>query len=127
MALQILQLGLLGAESTLITESRINDGGQDTFKYVSGESADGSLKVDIIGSKMNRSITWSVMSEEDFNDLYDIYLLQITNDTFLSYIETDQSGTPTSYTVLMQPPTRGTLIQKDVYYHNAITIQMQEA
>ena len=127
MATQVLKLGLSGAESTLITESRVNSGGQDTFQFVSGESADGSLKVDIIGTKKNFSITWSVMSETDFNDLFDIYLLQITGDTFLSFIETDQVGSETTYTVLMQPPSRGSLIQKDVFYNNDVTIILQEA
>ena len=127
MATQILKLGLSGAESTLITESRVNNGGQDTFQYVPGQSADGSLKVDIIGTKMNRSINWSVMSETDFNALYAIYILQITGNTFLSYIETDAAGAETTYKVLMQPPTRGSLIQKDVFYNNAVSIQLQEA
>jgi len=127
MATQILKLGLSGAESTLITESRVNDGGQDTFQYVSGQSADGSLKVDIIGTKMNRSITWSVMSDSDFNDLFAIYTLQITGDTFLSYIETDEIGSETTYTVLMQPPTRGSLVQRDEFFNNAVSIQLQEA
>jgi hypothetical protein len=126
MAVQVLKLGLSGSESTLITESRINEQGQDTFKYVSGESADGSLKVNIIGTKGNYSVSWSVMSESDFDDLFDIYLLQISGDTFLSYIFTDQSGSETTKTVLMQPPTKGSLIQRDVYYSNAVTINMQE-
>lgn len=126
MATQILKLGLAGSEQTLVSESRINDGGQDTFNFVSGTSADGSLKVDIIGTKKNFSITWGVLSETDFNALYAIYLLQITNDSFLSYIYTDEAGATTTKTVFMQPPTQGSLIQRDVYYSNAITITMQE-
>jgi hypothetical protein len=125
MAVQILKLGLSGAESTLPTESRINDGGQDTFKFVSGESANGSLKVDVIGTKQNFSISWGVMSETDFDALKAIYALQLTG-SFLSYIFTDEAGAETTVEVFMQPPTQGSLIQKDVYYSNAITITMQE-
>ncbi|MCP4986042.1 MAG: hypothetical protein GY928_08220 [Colwellia sp.] len=124
--MQILKLGLSGSESTLPTESRINEQGQDTFQYVEGQSADGSLKVDIIGTKKNFTVSWGVMSDTDFNALYAIYLLQITNDTFLSYIYTDVSGSTTTKQVFMQPPTQGSLIQRDVYYSNAVTIQMQE-
>ncbi len=127
MAVQVLKLGLAGSESTLPTESRINEQGQATFKYVEGESADGSLKVDIIGVKDNFTVSWGVMSESDWNDLNAIFLLQITNDSFLSYIYTDASGSETTKEVLMQPPTKGALIQRDVYYNNAVTITMQEA
>ncbi len=124
--MQILKLGLSGSESTLPTESRINEQGQDTFQYVEGQSADGSLKVDIIGTKKNFTVSWGVMSETDFNALYAIYQLQITNDTFLSYIYTDASGSTTTKQVFMQPPTQGSLVQRDVYYSNAVTIQLQE-
>ena len=126
MAIQVLKLGLLGAESTLPDESRINNQGQDTFQYVSGESADGSLKVDIIGTKRNRTISWEIMSETDWAALYAIYQLQITGDTFLSYIETDSTGAETNFTVLMQPPTKGDLIQAGTFYSNAISISVQE-
>ena len=125
--MQVLKLGLSGAEQTLPTKSRINNQGQDTFNYVEGYSADGSLKVDIVGTKGNYSVSWEVMSESDFNDLYAIYKLQIDNDSFLSYIFTDSAGTETTKTVLMQPPTIGDLIQRDTYYSNAITITMKEA
>ena len=127
MAVQVLKLGLPGAESTLITESRINEGGQDAFNYLEGLSADGSLKIDVIASKGNYSISWSVMSEDDFNDLNDIYLLQISSSpAFLSYIFTNQSGVETTKTVFMQPPSRGGLVQRDEYFNNAVTITMQE-
>jgi hypothetical protein len=126
MALQVLKLGIAGSESTLPTASRINNQGQDTFQYVEGESADGSLYVDIIGTKGNYSVSWDVMSESDWNDLYDIFLLQISNSSYLSYIFTDAAGTETTKTVLMQPPTKGSLIQRDVYYYNSVSIEMQE-
>ncbi len=126
MAVQVLKLGLSGSESTLPTESRINNQGQDTFNYVEGKSADGSLKVDIIGTKGNYSVSWDVMSESDWNALYAIYLLQISNSSYLSYIFTDAAGSTTTKTVLMQPPTKGSLIQRDVYYYNSVSIQMQE-
>ncbi len=127
MAVQVLKLGLAGSESTLPTESRINEQGQATFKYVEGESADGSLKVDIIGVKDNFTVSWGVMSESDWNALNAIFLLQISNSKYLSYIYTDAAGSETTKEVLMQPPTKGSLIQRDVYYNNAVTITMQEA
>lgn len=127
MATQVLKLGLPGAESTLITESRINEGGQDTFNYIEGLSAGGSLKVDVVATKGSYNISWGVMSDDDFNDLYNIYLLQFsTTPAYLSYIFTNQSGVETTKTVFMQPPSRGPLVQKDVFYNNAVTISMQE-
>lgn len=123
---QTLKLGLPGAEVTLPVKSRINNQGQDTFQYVSGEAADGSLKVDIVGTKKNFSISWSVMSEADYTIIYDIYLSQISNSSYLSYIYTDSVGMETTKSVFMQPPTQGDLIVRDVYYSNAITISMQE-
>jgi hypothetical protein len=126
MAVQVLKLGLPGAEVTLPTESRINDGGQDTFNYISGTSADGTLKVDLIGSKQNFSVSWGVVSEDNFDIIKGIYLSQITSSSFLNYIYTTENGTEISTQVLMQPPTKGELIQRDQYYSNAITITMQE-
>lgn len=126
MAIQILKLGLSGSEVTLTAESRINNQGQDTFKFVSGEAADGSLKVDIIGTKKNFAVAWAVMSEANYAILYGIYNLQITGDTFLSYIETDSTGAETTTTVFMQPPTQGDLIQAGTFYSNGVSITMQE-
>ena len=126
MAIQILKLGLSGSESTLPDESRINNQGQDTFQYVSGEAADGSLKVDIIGTKKNFVVSWEVMSETDWDAIYAIYNLQISGDTFLSYIETDSVGAETTTTVFMQPPTKGDLIQAGTYYVTGVSISMQE-
>jgi hypothetical protein len=125
MAVQILKLGLPGAEQTLVTESRVNDGGQDTLKSNSGDTASGNLKIDLIATKQNFSISWGVMSETDYNALYAIYLLQF-NPAKLSYISTNQSGGETTTSVFMQPPSRGALIQRDEYFENGVTITMQE-
>ena len=125
MAVQILKLGLPGAEQTLVSESRTNDGGQDTLKSLNGETASGNLKVDLIATKGNYSISWGVMSESDYNDLYAIYLLQFTPGK-LNYIYTNQSGSETTVQVFMQPPSRGALIQRDIFYENGVTITMQE-
>ena len=126
MATQILKLGLLGAEVTLPTESRVNDGGQDTFNYISGTSADGSLSVDLIGTKKNFSVSWDITDETDFNTIYNIYLSQISNTSYLNFIYTTENGTEIATTVLMQPPTQGGLVQKDKFYSRSITITMQE-
>lgn len=125
MSVQILKLGLPGAEQTLVKESRTNDGGQDAFNYIEGQSANGSLKVDVIATKQNFSISWGVMSETDYNALYAIYLLQF-NPAKLNYIYTNQSGAETTVSVFMQPPSRGSLIQRDVYFENGVTITLQE-
>lgn len=123
---QTLKLGLAGSEIELVSESRINKQGQDKFNYVQGFSADGTMSVDFTGTKKNFSVSWEVMSETDFNDLYNIYLLQISNGSFLSYIYTTENGTEVQTSVLMQPPTKGDLVVRDVYYTNAITINMEQ-
>jgi len=122
---QVLKLGLAGAEQTLVSESRVNDGGQDTLNANTGQSASGALKVDMISTKQNFSITWGVMSETDFDALYAIYLLQF-NPAKLSYIYTDEAGAETTVSVFMQPPTRGALIQRDEYFNNGVTMTLQE-
>jgi hypothetical protein len=125
MAVQVLKLGLAGAEQTLVEESRINNGGQDEFNYISGQSANGSLKVDVIATKRNFNISWGVMSETNYTALKAIYALQLTG-VYLSYIFTDEIGAETTVTVFMQPPSKGELIQRETYYSNAVTIQLQE-
>jgi hypothetical protein len=125
MAVQILKLGLAGSEQTLVSESRINDGGQDTLNANSGQSASGDLKIDIISTKKNFSISWGVMSETDYDALYAIYLLQF-NPAKLSYIYTDEAGAETTVSVFMQPPSRGALVQRDEYFNNGVTITLQE-
>ena len=126
MAIQILKLGLPGSEITLPTESRINDGGQDTLKTNTGDSASGNLHVDIIATKRNFNISWGVMSERDYMiTLNVIYMYQLAGNK-LNFIYTNQSGAETHTTVFMQPPSRGALIQRDVYYDNGVTLSLQE-
>lgn len=122
---QILQLGVEGSETTLPTESRVFGQGDDTFNYVQGFAADGTMSVDFTGTKRNFSITWSQISETDFKILYAIYKLQLEGQ-FLNFIYTDADGSETETEVFMQPPTRGSVVVRDVYYYNACTITLAE-
>ncbi len=124
--IQILKLGISGSESTLPTESRINLQGVDTPFLLEARSVNGTLHTDFVNTKGNFAITWSVMSDADFDALYAIYKLQFTNATHLSYIYTDATGTEYTKIVRVDPPTKGSLIVRDVYYNNAINLTMVE-
>lgn len=123
---QVLKLGLTGAETTLPEESRsFNSSGNDLIS-TEGRSADGSLHVDFTNNKRNFSIPYTVVSEANKDLITSIYQLQITNGSFLNFIYTDQAGADVPVTVKMSPPSFGSIIPKNVFYYNGVTIQLQE-
>lgn len=124
--MQVLKLGLAGAESTLPTESRSFVDSGNALVSVQGRSADGTLHEDFINSKRSFTINYAVVSEATKDILTAIYQLQIDNGSFLSFIYTNQAGSNVSVTVRMAAPNFGAINPKDVYYYYGVTINLEE-
>lgn len=123
---QILQLGLSGSETTLPTESRSFTAFDNALISTEGRSADGTLHADFTNNKQGFVITYGVETEATKDIIFNIYQLQITNGTFLSFIYTIQSGATVNKTVKMSAPSFGAVVVKDVFYHNGVTINLEE-
>jgi len=126
MAIQILKLGISGSETTLVSESRVNNQGADTAITKDERSASGKLHTGFIRLVGNWSIDWDVMTQANFETLRAIILLQYSTPTFLSFIYTDVNGTLTTKTVKATLTNKGTLIQKDVFYYAGVSMQLEE-
>jgi len=127
MSQQVVKLGLVGFETTLPTESRVNSGFSIEEKSSTGESADGTIRKDIVSSKKVFTYSYGVVTEVTQELIESIYELQITNATTLSLKFTKQDTTEVSFTVYMDPPSFGPLIIKDIYYNNGTTLTLREA
>ena len=123
---QVIQLGLTGAETTLATESRSFDAFDNALISTEGRSADGTLHTDFIANKEGFVITYAVVTEANKDVITNIYKLQITNAVFLSFKYTIQSGATVTRTVKMSPPSFGPVLVKDVWYHNGVTINLEQ-
>lgn len=126
MANQVLKLGLSGAETTLPTESRVNQQGAPTYNKISARSANQTLHTDFLPKKMNWSISWSVISETNRDLISSIIDLQESTPSFLSFIYTDEEGTEITKTVEAEITTQGALIQRDEYFDNGFAISLVE-
>ena len=124
--MQILKLGLSGSEITLPTESRSFVSSDNVLISTEGRSADGTLHTDFTNTKEGFTIGYAVISEANKTIITDIYKLQITNGSFLSFIYTVQSGATVTKTVKMSPPSFGSIVIRDIYYHNGVTINLEE-
>jgi len=125
MASQILKLGISGSETTLPSESRINEQGADTPYYNEARSASKKLHVDFIGTKGNWAISWTVISEDDYTTVNNIVELQYSGSE-LSFIYTDQDGTEITKSVRATVTNKGALVQRDDYYYNGFSLQLEE-
>lgn len=123
---QILQLGLSGSEVTLPTESRSFTGFDNALISTEGRSANGTLHTDFTNNKEGFTITYAVVTEANKDVITNIYKLQISNGSFLSFIYTIQSGAEVTRTVKMSAPSFGPVVVKDVFYHNGVTINLEE-
>ena len=123
---QILQLGLSGSETTLPTESRSFTAFDNALISTEGRSADGTLHTDFTDNKEGFVIVYAVVTEANKDVITNIYKLQISNGTFLSFIYTIQSGATVNKTVKMSPPSFGAVVVKDIFYHNGVTINLEE-
>jgi len=126
MAVQILKLGLPGSETTLPTESRINEQGAPTYFKNTARSANKTLHIDYIAKKLNWSISWSVISETDFNIISAIVDLQYSTPSTLSFIYTTENGTEVSKTVDVEITDKGALMQRDTYYDSGLSLSIVE-
>ena len=123
---QVLQLGLSGSETTLPTESRSFTAFDNALISTEDRSADGTLHTDFTNNKEGFTIAYAVVTEANKTIITDIYKLQITNGSFLSFKYTIQSGATVTKTVKMSAPSFGAVVVKDVYYHNGVTINLEE-
>jgi hypothetical protein len=124
--MQILQLGLSGAETTLPTESRSFTNSGNSLSSIEGRAADATLHVDFITNKKSFSIPYRVVSETNKDLITSIYQLQITNGTFLSFIYTNQTGGEVTTTVKMAAPSFGAIVPNNTFYYNGVTIELEE-
>ena len=124
--MQILKLGLEGLETTLPTESRINDQGAPSYFKKSARSSNKTLHIDYIAKKLNWSISWSVISETDFNIISAIIDLQYSTPSTLSFIYTTENGTEVTKTVDVEITNKGALMQRDVYYDSGLNLSIVE-
>jgi len=126
MAVQVLKLGLSGFETTLPTESRVNGQGAPSYFKNTARSANKTLHIDYIAKKLNWSISWSVISEADFNTISAIVDLQYSTPDNLSFIYTTENGTEVTKVVDVEIVEKGGLIQRDTYYDSGLTISIVE-
>lgn len=126
MAVQVLKLGRIGNEITLPTESRVNEQGADTPFFNEARSASKKLHVDFITTKQNWSISWAVISEDDYKIVNDTIKQQYTNTPDMSFIYTDEDGTEIQGYYRVTVTNKGSLVQRDTYYYNGFTIQLEE-
>jgi len=126
MAAQVLKLGLLGSETTLPTESRVNNQGSPTYNKVSARSANQTLHTDFLPKKLNWSISWDIISQTDYNTISTIIDLQESTPDYLSFIYTNQEGVETTKTVEAEITSLGALVQRDVYFYSGLTITLVE-
>ena len=123
---QVLQLGLSGSETTLPTESRSFTSFDTALISTTGRSADGTKHTDFTNSKEGFTIVYAVVTEANKDVITDIFKLQTTNGSFLSFKYTIQSGATVTKTVEMSAPSFWAVLVKDVYYHNGVTINLEE-
>ncbi len=123
---QVIQLGLAGSEVTLPTESRSFDAFDNALISTEGRSADGTLHTDFIANKEGFVLNYAVYTEATKDIILNIYKLQISNATFLSFKYTIQSGATVTRTVKMAPPSFGAVLVKDVWYHNGVSINLEQ-
>ena len=124
--MQTIQLGLSGSETTLPTESRSFTSFDNALISTEGRSADGTLHTDFTNNKEGFTIAYGVVTEANKTVITDIYKLQISNGSFLSFKYTTQSGATVSKTVKMSAPSFGAVVVRDTYYHNGVTISLEE-
>ena len=124
--MQTIQLGLSGKEVTLPTESRTFDNFDNMEISSNGRSANGRLATNFITSKELFTISYGVITEANKTILTDIFKLQITNGSFLSFKYTVQDGSTVSKTVKMNAPSFGAVVVKDIYYYNGVKIHLEE-
>lgn len=126
MAEQILKLGLLGAETTLSTISRVFAASGNEETAISGRSADASLHVDFVARKQTFTVTYTTVTEALKDVLTAIYDLQVTNGSFLNFIYTDEADAEIATLVKLSPPNFGALTPKDVFNYGGPTLFMEE-
>lgn len=127
MQLQTIKLGLVGSEVTLPTASRRFTSHSNQEFSVQGRSADGTLHTDFISRKRSWSISYNVISQATKDLLESIYQLQITNGSFLSLIITEDDGVTThTYTVKLEALTFGSLVPKEEFHYNGVTLTLTE-
>ena len=124
--MQVIKLGLTGAETTLPTESRSFPTSNNGLVSVQGRAADGTKHTDFINSKRSFTINYSVISEANKDIITAIYQLQITHGSYLNFIYTNQAGANVSVTVEMSAPNFGAITPKNVYYYSGTTIVLEE-
>jgi len=124
--LQTLQLGILGSEVLLPSESRSMPGlgGQEFLRQ--GRAIDGTLHVDFINNKKSFTIAWGVIGQDNIDVLDGIYQSQFSNGSFLNFIISNVSGGESNYTVKMSQFNSGLQAQLDDWYYSGVTIQLEE-
>jgi len=124
--MQILKLGLAGAEQTLPTKSRVNNQGTPRQIYQQSESINGSLNTYFVGIKEGWSISWDILSKEDEAFLTAIVNLQYTTGNKLNFIYTDEDGTEFTKTVFAEISGIGSLIQRDIFLSSGYGLELRE-
>lgn len=123
---QSLKLGLSGSETELPEGSRIFSNESNELLKIEDRSVDGTLHTDFVAYKRTFAITWDVYTEETKLILEGHIKSQITNGSYLSFIKTDQSGTPETIVVSAELGDQGALVPKDVFYNYSTTITLRE-
>lgn len=124
--IQTIRLGLLGNETEITSAGRTLSSFDYETVSIAGRSADGTRHEDFIAIKREWTISYSVLSEQELGNIFDIWELQFTNTQFLSLIITNQADVESSYIVRMSAPQSGSLIQRNIYYYNGVTFTLEE-
>ena len=126
MAIQVLKLGVAGSETALPSESRVNEQGADTPYFNESRSASKKLHVDFITTKQNWGVSWGVISEDDYNTINAIVQLQYSGGVSLSFIYTNQDQTEITTEVRATITSKGSVIPRDKYFYNGLSISLEE-
>lgn len=119
-----IQLGLSGLEADLLQDSLIvsSMGVQDNSYRQ--RSSNATLHVDYLPTKKVFTLTYSVISKQDWQTFVDIYDLQVSSLQPLSFKIEESTGV-TTYSVDMPPISRGEDMRDKPYYYG-MTITLSE-
>lgn len=126
MAAQVLQLGLAGSEQTLPSDSRKNEQGAPELISIDERAVDGKLHTDFVTLTDSWTISWSRISDTDYQTIRSIIGLQISTPSFLSFKYTDAGGTFTTVEVKATIASLGTLLPRDEYFYSGFSIFLEQ-
>jgi hypothetical protein len=123
---QSLKLGLAGFETELPIESRINAGEENELIEVSAQAVSGKIHTDFTDIRRVFTIQWDVNTQATKKILMDHVKSQISNNAFLSFIQTDKDDIEETIQVKATVPSFGTLLPSGEFYNFGTALILTE-